>query len=101
MAKIKIPTVADDVVIDIQIHETFYRKLVAYAMIAANEKSQEDFRKALLSVKDNVLPTDTYTLGIHIVSQLILEIETMAKEQNKTKEVEMEIPDPPNQTSEN
>ena len=98
MAKLKLPTVADNAVIDIQIHETFYRKLSVLLIALGQEKSQEDFRKALASIKDKELPKDAYSLSVQVVSQLIFEIETMAKEQNKTKEVEVEVPDKPTES---
>lgn len=87
------PTVADNAIIDIQIHETFYRKLTALIIALGQEKTPQDFRKAIESIKANELPSDVYSLSVQVISQLILEIETMAKEQNKTKEIEMEIPD--------
>lgn len=98
MPKFKLPTVADDAVIDIQIHETFYRKLTALIIALGQEKTPDDFRKAIESVKDKELPKDVYTLSVQVISQLIYEIELMAQEQKKTKEIELDIPD---ETTEN
>jgi hypothetical protein len=98
MAKLKLPTVADNAVIDIQIHETFYRKLSVLLIALGQEKTQNDFANALKSLKEPKLPTDVYSLTVQVVCQLIYEIENGAKEQNKTKEVEVEVPDKPTES---
>ena len=95
MAKLKLPTVADNAVITIEIHETFYRKLSVLLIALGQEKSQKEFADALKSLKEPKLPSDVYSLSVQVVSQLIYEIENGAKEQNKTKEIEVDIPDPP------
>lgn len=98
MKKIKVPVIENDAVINIQIHETFYRKLSTLLIALSQEKSPEEYRTAVNSIKNPEIPNDVYTLTVQVINQIIYEIELMAKEQNKVKDVEIEIPD---ETTEN
>lgn len=95
MAKIKYDTIPEDVLIDIQISGSFYRRMVDLLTMLAESVPLEDFKKVLEKMKENKPAEDMFEFNVHTLISLIYEVELKAKDQNKLKKAEMEVPDEP------
>lgn len=95
MAKITYDTIKPDVLIDIQISGTFYRRMVDLLTMLGESVPLEDFKKVLDKLKENNPAEDMFEFSVHTIMSLIYEVEKKAKEQNKTTQAEMEVPDEP------
>lgn len=95
MAKITYDTIKPDVLIDIQISGTFYRRMVDLLTMLGESVPLDDFKKVLAKLKENNPAEDMYELNVHTLVSLIYEVEKQAKAQNKTTLAEMEVPDEP------
>ena len=77
-----------DALVSIKISGAFYQNLQQLLYIIAEQKSVDEFAKAVTKIKDNP-PSDTYEFQIATVLGVIFEVENCAKEQNLLKEVEL------------
>lgn len=93
MAKIKYKTIPQDAIIDIQVSGSFYRRIVEILTSLGNAMKPEEFKAVLEKLKTTDSPANLHELNIHLNIMLINEIEQQAVKQNKTKEVEIEVPD--------
>jgi hypothetical protein len=93
MAKVQYKTIPPDVIIDIQVSGSFYRRLVELLTSLGNAMKPEDFKAVLEKLKTNDPPANLHELNIHINMMLIYEIEQQALKQNKVKDAEVEVPD--------
>lgn len=87
MSKVTYPSISPESIIDIQVSGGFYQQIVSAMMALANTRSQEDFKKALESIKADGPSKDYYDLTIVTLTALIYEIEAKAKAQDKLKMV--------------
>jgi len=92
MTKISYPSIPSDVLIDIQISGGFYHQIVATLMSVAQTKTQEEFKAALESMKEDGPAKDEFHLTIRTLTALVYEIESKAKKQDKLKMNEVEKP---------
>lgn len=83
MSKVTYPTIPEDAIIDIQVSGAFYKQIVAALMSLANTRSQDEFKKALESIKDTAPSKDYFDLNVITLTALIYEIENKAKTQDK------------------
>jgi hypothetical protein len=77
-----------DALVSIKVSGAFYQNLQQLLYLIAEQKSVDEFAKAVAKIKDNP-PSDTYEFQIATVLGVIFEIENCAKEQNLLKEVEL------------
>lgn len=77
-----------DALVSIKVSGAFYQNLQQLLYIIAEQKSVDEFAKAVAKIKDNP-PGDLYEFQIATVLGVIFEIENCAKEQNLLKEVEL------------
>lgn len=96
MAKIKYDTIPSDVLVDIQVSGTFYRRLVELISMLGESVPLAEFKEVLERLKENKPAKDMFELNVHLLISIIYEIEKQAKAQNKCKQEEMEVPDEPN-----
>jgi len=94
MAKMSFPTIPSDALIDIKISGTFYRKLLGLSVMLAESKPLEEYKSILEKLKSNNPPENLYESNVHTVISLIYEIETCARDQKKTKMVEVDTDNP-------
>jgi len=95
MAKIKYDTIPTDVLIDIQISGAFYRRMVDLLGMLSESVPLDDFKAVLEKLKTNNPAEDMFEFNVHTLMSLIYEVEKRAKEQNKTKQEEIEVEDQP------
>lgn len=84
-----ITVIPEDVNVDIQISGFFHKKLANLALALGESRPIEDYRKALETLKDRE-PEDLYELTVYAVVAILFEVETKAKEQKKTKMIEID-----------
>lgn len=89
-----IPTIPLDTLISIQVSGFYYKKLSILLLALGEQKTPEDFKRALATVKENDIPKDSYDLTVNVIMQMIYEIEHAAKEQNLIKIEEIDVLDP-------
>lgn len=77
-----------DALVSIKISGAFYQNLQQLLYVIAEQKSVDEFSKAVAKIKDNP-PSDMYEFQLATVLGIIFEIENCAKEQNLLKEVEL------------
>ena len=95
MAKITYKTIKPDVLVDIQISGTFYRRMVDLITMLGESVPLEDFNRVLEKLKENNPAEDMFELNVHTLISLIYEVEKQAELQSKTSDAEMEVPDEP------
>lgn len=88
MADVTFPTIPDDVLIDIQVSGTFYKKLFALSIALGDSRPIEEYKAALETLNDKEA-TDLYQLTVQTVVAILFEVEKAAKAQNKTKLVKV------------
>lgn len=93
MAKITYDTIPSDVLIDIQISGSFYRRMMDLIAMLSESVPLEDFKKVLERMKDNKPAEDLFELNVHTIISLIYEIELQAKAQNKSIKADIEVED--------
>lgn len=91
--KVKVQAIDLDSIITIEVSGNFYARIQQMLMEMANEKSQEEFLKALKKLEGNDDAENAFEYNLHTIMSLIYEIEKQAKAQGKFKEVEIDIPD--------
>lgn len=90
MEKIKYDTIPSDVLIDIQVSGSFYKKLVNLLTALGESVPPEEFKAALEKLKTDEPVKNIFELNVHLLLALIYELEKRAVEQKKTKEVEID-----------
>jgi hypothetical protein len=90
MEKIKYDTIPSDVLIDIQVSGSFYKKLVNLLTALGESVPQEEFKAALEKLKTDEPVKNVFELNVHVLISIIYELEKRAVEQKKTKEVEID-----------
>jgi hypothetical protein len=95
MTKIKYDTIPKDVIIDIQISGTFYRGLTDLLTMLGESVPLDDFKKILEKLKANNPAESMLEFNVFMIMSLVYEIEKKAKEQNKTKQEEIDVPEEP------
>lgn len=93
MKKITIPTISFDALITLKVSGFYYKKLTLLLLALGEQKTQDDFKRALATVKENDIPKDPYDLTVNVIMQMIYEIEHEAKLQNLIKDEEIEVDD--------
>ncbi len=86
-----IPTIPLDTLITLKVSGFYYKKLSILLLALGEQKTQEDFKRALATVKENDIPKDPYDLTVNVIMQMIYEIEFSAKEQGLIKEEEIDL----------
>ena len=94
MTKVSYPTIAEDVIIDIQVSGYFYHQIVNALTALAESRPQEDLNKALLSMKEDRPSKDYFEASVRTFTSLLYEIESKAKAQDKLKIEEIEVETP-------
>lgn len=92
MEKIKIKTIKDDVIIDIQVSGAFYRVLRNTCLTLSQNMPLEEFQKLIKNFKEEKPAQNINEQNLYNLLILLYEIETSAEKQNKTVEEEIEIP---------
>lgn len=95
MAKIKYDVIPPDVLIDIQISGTFYRRMVDLLTMLGESVPLDEFKAVLNKLSKNDPAEDMFEHNVHTLMSLIYEVEKQAQEQKKTKQEEIEVPDEP------
>lgn len=95
MAKVKYPTIPEDVVINLKISGGFYRDLGALLLSLSKELTQEEYAQCIAKLKTGKQADNLKEANIMLVTALVFSIEHTAKEQGLTKEVEVDVPDEP------
>jgi len=90
MANIKVQTLPNDALVDIQISGVFYRQLTDLLLGLGDSRLPEEFQKVLEKMKDNNPPEDLYELNVQTITTLVYEIELKGIEQGKTKWMEVD-----------
>ncbi len=92
MEKIKLKTIQDSAIIDIQVSGAFYKVLRNTCLGLAQESPLEDYRKLLDNFKNQKPAENLQDQNMYNLLILLYEIETSAEKQNKTVEEEYELP---------
>lgn len=95
MAKMTYDTIPADVLVDIQISGSFYRRMMDLITMLSESVPLEEFKQVLERMKDNKPAEDLFELNVHTIISLIYEVELQAKAQNKSTKTEIEVPDEP------
>lgn len=90
MEKIKYDTIPSDVLIDIQVSGSFYKKLVNLLTALGESVPPEEFKAALEKLKTDEPVKNIFELNVHVLISIIYELEKRAVEQKKIKEVEID-----------
>lgn len=90
MEKIKYDTIPSDVLIDIQVSGSFYKKLVNLLTSLGESVPPEEFKAVLEKLKTDEPVKNIFELNVHVLISIIYELEKRAVEQKKTKEVEID-----------
>lgn len=90
MSKTTYPIIPDDALINIQVSGSFYKKLYKLSLALGDSKPIEEYNKALATLSKGE-PENLYELTVQTVVAMLFEVETKAKEQGKTKLVEMDL----------
>jgi len=95
MRAVSYQAIPEDQIIDIQVSGLFYTQLVNNLLGVGNTLPPEQFKEILesLSKEGPLPPKDATELTIRSLASLIYEIELKAKEQGKTKTVNVNIND--------
>ena len=93
MAKMTYDTIPADVLVDIQISGSFYRRMMDLITMLSESVPLEEFKQVLERMKDNKPAEDLFELNVHTIISLIYEVEKEAKAQNKTVVSEIEVDD--------
>ena len=96
MAKVKYPTIPEDVVIDLKISGGFYKDLGALLLSLSKELKQEEYAQCVEKLKTGKPAHTLKEANIMLITALVFTMEHAAKEQGLTKEIEVEVPDEPN-----
>jgi hypothetical protein len=93
MEKIKVKTIEDSTIIDIQVSGAFYKVLRNTCLGLAQAVPLDDYRKLLDNFKNQKPAQNLDEQNMYNLLMLLYEIETSAEKQNKTTEQEIEIPE--------
>ena len=82
-----VSVIPDDVLMDIKVSGTFYRRMQALFIYLAGKKDIKEFLILYtMMVKEKKEPSSEYEFHLHTVLSMIVEMEKVAKENNLTKE---------------
>lgn len=84
------PVIPSDALIDVQVSGSFYQKLLKLSLALGDSKTPEEYKKALDTLNKSE-PENLYELTVQVVVAMLFEVETRAKEQGKTKVIEMDL----------
>jgi hypothetical protein len=90
MAKISLPGIADDAIIDLQVSGYFHGRLVALLTANAQTRPAEDLAPMFERLKEDNAPQDLFEFNMSMILSLIVDIEAAAKAQGKVTEREFE-----------
>lgn len=93
MAKVKYPTLSEDALVDLKVSGSFYKELAQLLLSLSQELKPNEYQAILDKFKNKEPAADIKELNIILITALVFSIEIAAKEQNLTKEVEIEVPD--------
>ena len=99
MAKVKYKAIPDEAIIDIQVSGSFYARLVELLAALGASVEQDKFKAAIEALKTADPPKELFEFNVQLVMLLIYEIEKKAVEQNKMKDMEIDIPDEKKETT--
>ena len=95
MAKIKYPTIPEDVVMNLKISGKFYKELGTVLLELTKELKENEYTQCIEKIKTNTPAENIKEANIMLITALVFSMEYAAKEQGLTKEVEIETPDEP------
>lgn len=76
----------DDVLMDVKVSGTFYKRLQALFIYLSQKKDMKEFLLLYAKMVKGGEPTNEYEFHLNTVLSLIVEIEKVAKENNLVKE---------------
>lgn len=82
----KVSVMPDDVLVDIKVSGTYYKRLQALFIYLAEKKDIKEFLILYAKMVQGGDPVDEYEWHLHTVLSMIIEIEKVAKENNLVKE---------------
>lgn len=95
MAKVKYPTIPEDVVINLEVSGGFYKDLSALLLSLSKELKQEEYASCVEKLKTGKPADNLKEANVMLITALVFTLEHSAKEQGLTKEIEIEVPDEP------
>jgi hypothetical protein len=93
MAKVKYPTIPEDVVINLEVSGGFYKDLSALLLSLSKELKQEEYASCVEKLKTGKPADNLKEANVMLITALVFTLEYTAKEQGLTKEIEVEVPD--------
>jgi hypothetical protein len=85
----KIEIIPDDVIMDIKVSGTFYKRTQALFIYLSEKKDPKEFLLYYANIMKGGEPKTEYDFHIYTVLSLLLEMEKVAKEKGLTQEKEM------------
>lgn len=82
----KVSVIPDDVLMDIKVSGTFYRRIQALFIYLAGKKDIKEFMILYANMVKGNEPVTEYDFHLNTVLSLIVEMEKVAKENNLVKE---------------
>jgi hypothetical protein len=88
--KISYPTIPDDVLIDIKISGAFYKDLSSLMVSLSESVTPAQYKATIEKISSDKPAESVFELTVEVVMALIIDIENKAKEQGKTKIIEVD-----------
>ncbi len=82
----KVSVMPDDVLMDVKVSGTFYKRLQALFIYLSQKKDMKEFLILYAKMVKGGEPADEYEFHLNTVLSLIVEIEKVAKDNNLVKE---------------
>lgn len=95
MAKLKVPFIADQTIVNVEISGYFYKKIQTIFLAKGAERSKEEFIRILERAKQNEPIEDLYEAEVQVLAALVLSIERAAQDQNKLSHKDIDEDGPP------
>lgn len=93
MAKVKYPVIADDAIINLSVQTSFYKDVAQLLMAHVRELGEEEYKKCVEKLQNRESAENLKQATVMIFTALVFSLEMAAKEQNLTKDVEIDVPD--------
>jgi hypothetical protein len=93
MSKKIIKVIELESIFTIEVSGKFYARIQQMLLGMANQKTPEEFMKALESIKTDEEAKSEYEYNLHTIMSLVYEMDTQAELQGKIKDHEIDEPD--------